>query len=149
MTTALPTHTVSTTFRAGGGTRGGGFLRGDSAPIRTLRVIGATQAAVGVALAVSAVAGASVGSAAAAMAVLGLAFLLLGAATAVRPRAIMDRVSLGTSAVLADAVLTVAALGLMMVGWADLSTGGAVTILAAIIAAVVTAIATAFAGVRD
>lgn len=149
MTTALPTHTVSAAFRTGGGTHGKGLPHSDSTPIRTLRVVGATQAAMGLVLAVSAVAGASVGAAAAGTAVLGLAFLLLGGATAAKPHTILDRTSLGTSTVLADAVLTVAGLGLMMLGWAALSTGGAVAILVAITTAVATAIATAFAGVRD
>ncbi|MFC9473045.1 hypothetical protein ACFTS5_12740 [Nocardia sp. NPDC056952] len=115
----------------------------------TLRGVGAIQAALGAALAISAIAGSSVGPARVAMAILGLAFLVLGAATAARPRMIIDRASITTVAVLFDAALTVAGMSVMLVGWADLTISGASAILLAIVAAAVTAIATAFVGARD
>ncbi|MEV0335696.1 hypothetical protein [Nocardia sp. NPDC050717] len=126
-----------------------GSSRRDVAAVRSLQAVGAGQSALGVALLFAGIAGSSTGPAPVAIAVLGAAFLLLGVATASRPRPIVTRASIGTLAVLADSALTVAGVSLLLLAWAELSTAGAATILVGVVIAVVAAIATAFVGTDD
>ncbi|UGT55315.1 hypothetical protein [Nocardia asteroides] len=148
MTTTLS----ATASRTSATTGAAGFpdsSRRDGVALWSLRAVGAGQGALGVALLIAGIAGSSTGAAPVALAVLGAAFLLLGVATATRPRPVVDHASIGTLAVLADSALTVAGVGMLLLTWAELSTGGAGTLLVGIVVAVAAAIATAFAGTDD
>lgn len=148
MTTTL-SATTSRISATTGATGFGDSSRRDGVALWSLRAVGAGQGALGIALLIAGITGSSTGAAPVALAVLGAAFLLLGVATATRPRPIIDRASIGTLAVLADSALTVAGVGTLLLAWAELSTAGAATLLVGVVVAVVAAIATAFADTDD